>query len=73
MDKNQLAASLAAYFDKHFDEIISDLNEIMSIDSSFDPDTVSESKPFGNGSAAALEWGAAQGENLGLKVRNFDN
>ncbi|MCR5121340.1 MAG: Sapep family Mn(2+)-dependent dipeptidase [Ruminococcus sp.] len=66
-----LKEKLAAYFDEHFDEILADLSEIMSIDSSFS--TPSEGKPFGEGSAAALAWGAKKGGELGLNVRNFDN
>ncbi len=70
-ENSQLKDKLAAYFDEHFDEILADLSEIMSIDSSFG--TPSEGKPFGDGSAAALAWGAKKGSELGLNVRNFDN
>ncbi len=70
-EQKQLKERLAAYFDEHFAEILEDMSEIMSIDSSYG--TPSEGKPFGEGSAAALAWGAAKGEALGLKVKNFDN
>ena len=70
-EEKQLKEQLSAYFDEHFDEILADLSEIMSIDSSFG--TPSEGKPFGEGSAAALDWGAKKGKALGLQVRNFDN
>ncbi len=70
-DKCQLKARLEAYFDEHFDEIINDLSQIMSIDSSLGSPL--DGKPFGEGSARALEWGAAQGKSLGLSVKNFDN
>ena len=45
---------IADYFDEHFDEILTDLGEIMSIDSSYSQPA--EGKPFGEGSAAALAW-----------------
>ena len=62
---------LADYFDEHFDEILDDLGEILSINSAFsEPE---DGKPFGAGSAAALAWGAQKGRELGLHVRNFDN
>jgi succinyl-diaminopimelate desuccinylase len=68
---DELITQLKAYFDRHFDEILADLNEIMSIKSVYsEPE---DGKPFGSGSAAALAWGAAQGEKLGLNVKNFDN
>lgn len=71
MDNIQLAKMLSNYFEEHFDEIISDLSEIMSINSAYSQPK--EGKPFGEGSAAALAWGAKKGEELGLSVRNFDN
>lgn len=70
-DKKQLTERLSAYFDEHFEEMLADLGEIMSIDSSYSEP--SEGKPFGEGSAAALAWGMKKGEELGLKVRNFEN
>lgn len=62
---------ISEYFDSHFDEILSSLKEIMSIESTFQ--TPSDGKPFGEGSAKALKWGADFGKALGLKVKNFDN
>ena len=62
---------ISEYFDAHFDEILSSLKEIMSIESTFQ--TPIEGKPFGEGSARALKWGANFGRSLGLKVKNFDN
>jgi succinyl-diaminopimelate desuccinylase len=70
-ENNELIPRLKAYFDEHFDEILADLNEIMSIESTYSEP--SDGKPFGEGSAKALAWGARQGEALGLNVRNFDN
>lgn len=62
---------LEKYFDLHFDEIIEDLSEIMSIESYYSEPQ--PGKPFGEGSAKALAWGAKKGRELGLKVHNFDN
>lgn len=59
------------YFENNKDEILASLGEIMSIDSSFSqPD---EGKPFGSGSARALEWAENFGKSIGLGVKNFDN
>ena len=69
LSNKDLAEKLAAYFDEHIGDVIADMNEIMSIDSAYSQPA--EGKPFGEGSAAALAWGAAQGEKLGLKVKNF--
>ena len=70
-EEKHLKDKLAAYFDEHFDEILSDLSEILSINSAFG--TPSEGKPFGEGSAAALAWGESKGKALDLSVKNFDN
>ncbi len=66
-----LKQRLEEYFEEHFDEILKDLGEIMSIDSAFSQPE--EGKPFGAGSAEALAWGAEKGRQLGLDVKNFDN
>ena len=70
-DKRELQKRLEHYFDEHFDEILADLKEIMSIDSSYSQPK--DGMPFGEGSAKALAWGVEQGEKLGLKVKSFDN
>ena len=51
MDKTQLAAAFAEYFDKHTDEILADLAEIIGIESIADENA--DVKPFGAGSATA--------------------
>ena len=62
---------ISEYFDNHFDEILASLKEIMSIDSTYqEPE---EGKPFGEGSAKALKWGADFGKSLGMNVKNFEN
>lgn len=67
MDRN----IISEYFDKHMDEILNSLKEIMSIDSTFQ--TPQKGMPFGEGSAKALKWGAEFGKKLGMNVKNFDN
>lgn len=71
IEKKQLIEQLSKFFDEHFDEILADLGEIMSIDSSYS--TPIDGKPFGEGSAAALAWGMKKGREMGLTVKNFDN
>ena len=71
MDKNEIAAFFADYFDKHFDEILADLSEIIGIESIADEDA--DVRPFGEGSAKALAWGEAKLKELGMTTKNFDN
>lgn len=59
------------YFDEHMDEILRDLAEIISIESVADVN--SPVKPFGSGSAKALEWGMDFMKKLGMETKNFDN
>ena len=59
------------YFDKHFDEVLASMKEIISIDST--GQEPKEGMPFGEGSAKALKWGADFGASLGMTVKNFDN
>ncbi len=70
-NENELLEKLKKYFDEHFDDMLSSLSEIMSIDSSLSD--AKDGMPFGEGSAKALAWGMEQGERLGLNVKNFDN
>lgn len=71
MDKTQLSAAFAEYFDKHMDDILADLAEIISIESIADEQ--SEIQPFGAGSARALAWGEKKLAELGMETKNFDN
>ncbi len=59
------------YFQEHEQEILSDLAEIIAIESIADEQA--EVKPFGEGSARALRWGHDFMERLGMSVKNFDN
>lgn len=71
MDKNELAAKFAAYFDEHMQEILADLDEVISINSIADENA--EVKPFGEGSAKALAWGESKLAALGMATKNFGN
>ena len=71
MDKTQLSAAFAEYFDKHFNEILSDFSEIIAIESIADEN--SDIKPFGEGSAKALAWGEKKMAELGMETKNFGN
>lgn len=62
---------ISDYFDKNIDDVLSSMNEIMSIDSSFSEPR--PGMPFGEGSAKALEWGSQFGKRLGMTVKNFGN
>ena len=71
MDKTQLSAAFAEYFDSHIDDILADLAEIIAIESIADEQ--SEVQPFGAGSAQALAWGEKKLAELGMETKNFDN
>ena len=60
----------AEYFDKHMEEILRDLDEIISIESVGDINA--PVKPFGEGSRKALDWGKAYLEKLGMTTKDFD-
>ena len=60
----------AEYFDKHMEEILRDLDEIISIESIGDINA--PVKPFGEGSRKALNWGKAYLEKLGMTTKDFD-
>ncbi len=58
------------YFDKHMNQILASLGEIIAVESVATLE--SEIKPFGEGSAKALEWGEDFLRSLGLKTQNVD-
>ncbi|MBR1739987.1 MAG: M20/M25/M40 family metallo-hydrolase [Ruminococcus sp.] len=71
MDSRERKEWLERYFDEHMEEILSDLAEIIAIESIADEE--SEVKPFGEGSARALAWGERKLAELGMVTKNFDN
>lgn len=67
----EFAKKFEEYFDEHMSEILSDLSEIIAIESVADEQ--SEVRPFGEGSARALAWGEDYLKRLGFETKNFDN
>ena len=59
----------AEYFDKHMEEILRDLDEIIFIESVGDINA--PVKPFGEGSRKALNWGKAYLEKLRIHILTF--
>ncbi|MBR1393535.1 MAG: Sapep family Mn(2+)-dependent dipeptidase [Ruminococcus sp.] len=66
-----LEKEIEQYYDTHLDEMLASLSELIAIDSSFSEPK--EGKPFGEGSARALEWVQKFGQKIGLHTRNIDN
>jgi succinyl-diaminopimelate desuccinylase len=58
------------YFDRHMEEILSDLGEIIAIESVADEE--SEVRPFGEGSARALKWGEDFMKKIGMTTKSFE-
>ncbi len=69
---SQYKQMIADYFEQHKQQMLSSLAEIVAIDSSFKP-CGDETKPFGEGSAAALAWAQAFARDNGFKTTNYDN
>lgn len=65
------AEEFSQYFEDHMAEILSDLNEIISIESVADENA--QPQPFGEGSAKALAWGENFMKKIGMETRNFEN
>ncbi len=62
---------LSDYFEKNMPHILSDLDEIISIESIADDNGAPA--PFGEGSAKALAWGKDFMDKIGMTTKNFDN
>ena len=69
---SQYRQQIADYFESHKDDMLRSLSQIVAIDSSFKP-CGDESKPFGEGSAAALAWAQGFARDNGFKTTNYDN
>lgn len=67
----EYAEKFEKYFDEHMEEILSDLGEIIAIESIADEQ--SEVRPFGEGSKRALAWGESFLKKLGFTTKNFDD
>lgn len=64
--------ALEKYFDENMEEILKDLDNIISIESVATA-PCKNNKPFGGGSAKALGWAEIFMEKIGMSVKNFDN
>ena len=63
---------LNRYIDEHFEELIRDTREFVSIESTLDETTVCEGAPFGTGIQRALSYALSKGQELGFEVKNYD-
>ena len=63
---------LENYFASHLNEILRDLQEIISIESVADESNPQPGRPFGEGSRKALDWGIDFMEKIGMTVKDFD-
>lgn len=72
MTKDELKQRFEEYFNAHFDEILSDLGEIISIESA--AASPLECRPYGQGSADALAWAYGFMEKkLGMRPAIYGN
>lgn len=55
------------------DELVSELQQLIQIESVLDQETSSESAPFGEGPLKALQFLLSLGEEQGFTVKNIDN
>jgi len=58
---------------KYQKELLKSLEEFVSIDSSYDPNTVNETNPFGAGVSDALNYITNLARSDGFEVTNYDN
>lgn len=68
-----LEKEIEQYYADHEQEMFVKLAELIAIDSSFRDPKPDKGKPFGEGSAKALEWVQNFGQEIGLHTRNIDN
>jgi len=55
------------------DELISELQQLIQIESVLDETTANDDAPFGMGPLKALKWMLNKGENYGFQTKNIDN
>ncbi len=68
----ELDVFLINYLESHREDMISDIQSLVAIESAVDPENACDGKPFGPGPALALEKALSQCEEAGLITRNFD-
>lgn len=60
------------YIEAHFDELVSDIQEFISIESTLDDATSGKNAPFGKGIQKALEFALAKAKDMGFYTKNID-
>ena len=65
-------AQLESYFESHMNEILCDLQQIISIKSVADESNPEPGMPFGAGSRKALDWAVDFMEKIGMSTRDFE-
>lgn len=63
---------LNRYIDEHFEELVRDTQELVSVESTLDESTTGPGAPFGAGIQKALSLALKKGEEMGFEVRNYD-
>lgn len=60
------------YIDAHFDQLVADVQNFVSIESVLDDSTVREGAPFGEGIGHALEYALSKADDMGFYTKNLD-
>lgn len=68
----ELDAKLVSWLEAHREEMISDIRELVAVESECDPTKAAPGAPFGPGAAEALRLALTQCEKAGMTVRNLD-
>ena len=68
-----MAKDKVKWVDEHWDEFLSDLETLVSINSERDDATASDSCPWGEGPALALEEALKIAKRMGFQVTNLEN
>ena len=72
MADEQLRQEIDAYVDEVWEEFIADVERLVAIDSTADPDTAREGAPWGEGPARALECALDIAGRIGLEPHNME-
>ena len=67
-----MVEQLNRYIDEHFDQLVRDTQELVSVESTLDESTAGPGAPFGTGIQKALSLALKKGKDMGFDVRNYD-
>ena len=67
-----MVEQLNRYIDEHFDQLVRDTQELVSVESTLDESTAGPGAPFGTGIQKALSLALKKGKDMGFNVRNYD-